>query len=61
MTMGKALNLECGGWLGADYDEPGQVHPVLTLVDWHDREHHPPQCLIVDGSQSDKMLHDIWW
>jgi hypothetical protein len=29
--MGKALNLECGGWIRADYDEPGQVYSVLTV------------------------------
>jgi hypothetical protein len=36
--MGKALNLECGGWLGADYEESDQVRPVLTekrYGDWH--------------------------
>ena len=36
------------------------MEPVL-LVEWHGFEHHPPQCLIVEGFQSNKMLHDIWW
>jgi len=33
----------------------------VLLVEWHGFEHHPPQCMIVEGFQSNKMLQDIWW
>ena len=36
------------------------MKPVL-LVEWHGFEHHPPQSLIVEGLQGNKMLHDTWW
>jgi hypothetical protein len=36
------------------------MEPVL-LVAWHGFEHHPPQCMIVEGFQSNKMLQDIRW
>lgn len=36
------------------------MKPVL-LVEWHSFEHHPPQCLIVEGFQGNRMMHDIWW
>ena len=36
------------------------MEPVL-LVARHGFEHHPPQGLIVEGFQSNKMLRDIWW
>ena len=34
---------------------------LVLLVEWYGFEHHPPQCLIVEGFQGNKMLHDIWW
>jgi len=32
---------------------------LVLLGEWHSFEHHPPQCLIVERFQGNKMLYNI--